>query len=162
MFTFWTFFCAVQTFSNFHDFFFKTHFFYEFQIELKQWVFLQSIWFFVLVKADVPYFTMVKFMTQSHHIPSSYLDFKCAFFHKNICFSEKKWKKCAFNLGFGRMSNGLHIWKERPIFNLELSWFIFATLQTSCKNKWPNEPHGRWNECPRIPHTPRLIVYAGP
>ena len=146
MFTFWTFFCAVQTFSNFHDFFFKTHFFYEFQIELKQWVFLQSIWFFVLVKADVPYFTMVKFMTQSHHIPSSYLDFKCAFFQKKIWFPRKNEKKAHLSSVLVGWQNGLHIRKERPIFDLGLSWFVFVTLETSCINKWLKKPLGRWNE----------------
>ena len=128
MFTFWTFFCAVQTFSNFHDFFFKTHFFYEFQIELKQWVFLQSIWFFVLVKADISYFTMIKFITQPHHIPSSYLGFKCAFFQKNLIFP-KKWKKGAFKHSFGRMAKWTsyskrttHFWSRTILVCLCDSW----------------------------------------
>ena len=103
MFIFWTFFCDLQVFWNIYDFFFKTHFFHEFQIELKQWVFLQSIWFFVLVKADISNFIMIKLITQSHHIPSSYLGFKCAFFQKNLFFT-KEWKKGAFKLSFARMA----------------------------------------------------------
>ena len=133
MFIFWTFFCDLQVFWNVYDFFFKTHFFYEFQIELKQWVFLQSIWFFVLVKADISYFTMIKFIAQSHHIPRSYLGFKCAFF-QNILFFTKKWKKGAFKLNFGRMTKWTSYSKERPIFDLGLSWFVFVTLETSCIN----------------------------
>ena len=127
-FTFWTFFCAVQTFSNFHDFFFKTHFFYEFQIELKQWVFLQLIWFFVLVKADISYLIMIKFITQLHHIPSSYLGFKCAFFQKNLIFP-KKWKKGAFKHNFGRMAKWTsyskrttHFWSRTILVCLCDSW----------------------------------------
>ena len=144
MFTFWTFFCELQLFWNIHDFFFKTHFFYEFQIELKQWVFLQSIWFFVLVKADISYFTMLKFIIQPHHISSSYLGFKCAFFQKNW-FVRKNEKKAHLSSVLVGLQNGLRIRKERPIFDLGLSWFAFVTLETSCINKWLNKPLGRWN-----------------
>ena len=135
MFIFWTFFCDLQVFWNIYDFFFKTHFFHEFQIELKQWVFLQSIWFFVLVKADISYFTMIKFIIQSHHIPSSYLGFKCAFFQKKFVFYEKMKKKAHLSSVLLGWQNGLHIRKERPIFDLGLSWFVFVTLETSCINK---------------------------
>ena len=103
MFTFWTFFRELQFFWNIHDFSSKLIFFHDFQIELKQWVFIQLIWFFVLVKADISYFTMIKFITQSYHIPSSYLGFKCAFFQKILIFP-KKYKKGAFKLNFGRMA----------------------------------------------------------
>ena len=122
------FFCAVQDFSNFHDFFFKTHFFNEFQIDLKQWVLLQSIWFFVLVKADISYFTMIKFITHSHHIPSSYFGFKCAFFQKILGFT-KKWKKGAFKLSFGRMTKWTsyskrttHFWSRTILVCFYDSW----------------------------------------
>ena len=144
MFTFWTFFFELQLFWNIHDFFFKTLFFYEFQIELKQWVFLQSIWFFVLVKADISYFTMLKFVIQPHHISSSYLGFKCAFFQKNLIFP-KKWKKAHLSTVLVGWQNGLHIRKARPIFDLGLSWFIFVTLETSCTNNISKKPLERWN-----------------
>ena len=145
MFIFWTFFCDLQVFWNIYDFFFKTHFFYEFQIELKQWVFLQSIWFFVLVKADISYFTMIKCITQSHHIPSSYLGFKCAFFQK-ILFLRKNEKKAHLSSVLLGWQNGLHIRKERPIFDLGLSWFVFVTFETNCINNISKEPLGRWND----------------
>ena len=128
MFTFWTFFCAVQTFSTFNDFFFKIHFFNEFQNELKQWIFLQSIWFFVLVKADISYFTMTKHITQLHHISSNYLGFKCAFFQKILIFP-KKYKKGAFKLSFGRMAKWTsyskrttHFWSRAILVCLCDSW----------------------------------------
>ena len=127
MFIFWNFFCDLQLFWNIHVFF-QNSFFYEFQIDLKQWVFLQSIWFFVVVKSDISYFTMIKFIPQSHHIPSSYLGFKCAFFQK-ILFFTKKWKKGAFKLSLARMAKWTsyskrttHFWSRTILVCLCDSW----------------------------------------
>ena len=122
------FFLRGTTFFKFSWFFLQNSFFYEFQIELKQWVFLQSIWFFVLVKADISYFTMLKFVIQPHHISSSYLGFKCAFFQKNLIFP-KKWKKGAFKLSFGRIAKwtsyskrATHFWSRTILVCLCDSW----------------------------------------
>ena len=128
MFTFWTFFRELQLFWNIHDFSSKLIFFYDFQIELKQWVFIQLIWFFVLVKADISYFTMTKLITQLHHISSNYLGFKCAFFQKILIFP-KKYKKGAFKLSFGRMAKWTsyskrttHFWSRTILVCLCDSW----------------------------------------
>ena len=126
---FLNFFLRGANFFKFSWFFLQnSFFFYEFQIELKQWVFLQLIWFFVLVKADISYFTMIKFITQPHHIPSSYLGFKCAFFQKNLIFP-KKWKKGAFKHNFGRMAKWTsyskrttHFWSRTILVCLCDSW----------------------------------------
>ena len=122
------FFATCKFFEIFMIFSSKLIFFYEFQIDLKQWVFLQSIWFFVLVKADISYFTMIKFITQSHHIPSSYLGFKCAFFQKILVFTTK-WKKGAFKLSFARMAKWTsyskrttHFWSRTILVCLCDSW----------------------------------------
>ena len=122
------FFLRGTRFFKFSWFFLQNSFFYEFQIDLKQWVFLQSIWFFVLVKADISHFIMIKFITQSHHIPSSYLGFKCAFFQKNLIFP-KKWKKGAFKLSFARMAKWTsyskrttHFWSRTILVCLCDSW----------------------------------------
>ena len=122
------FFARCKLFQIFMIFSSKLIFFYEFQIELKQWVFLQSIWFFVLVKADISYLIMIKFITQPHHIPSSYLGFKCAFFQKNLIFP-KKWKKGAFKHSFGRMAKWTsyskrttHFWSRTILVCLCDSW----------------------------------------
>ena len=83
-------------------------------------------------------------MTQSHHFPSSYLGFKCAFFQKFwfLRQNEKKAHLSSILLGW---QNGLHIRKELPIFDLGLSWFVCVTLETSCINNISKEPLGRWN-----------------
>ena len=125
---FGTFFASCNFFEIFMIFSSKLIFFYEFQIELKQWVFIQLIWFFVLVKADISYFTMTKFITQSHHIPSNYLGFKCAFFQKILIFP-KKYKKGAFKLSFGQMAKWTsyskrttHFWSRTILVCLCDSW----------------------------------------
>eukprot|EP00493_Phyllostaurus_siculus_P021013 UN21338 len=77
---------------------------------------------------------MIKFIIQPHHISSSYLGFKCAFF-KQFSFFRKNEKKAHLSSILVGWQNGLHIRKERPIFDLGLSWFVFVTLETSCINK---------------------------
>ena len=148
MFFFFTFFCDLQVFWNIYDFFFKPHFFLWISNRAKTMSFSSIDLIFcarLLVKADISYFTMIKFITQSHHNPSSYLGFKCAFFQK-ILFLRKNEKKAHLSSVLLGWQNGLHIRKERPIFDLGLSWCVFVTLETSCINNISKEPLGRWNE----------------
>ena len=122
------FFASCNFFEIFMIFLLNSFFFHDFQIELKQWVFIQLIWFFVLVKADISYFTMTKLITQLHHISSNYLGFKCAFFQKILIFP-KKYKKGAFKLSFGRMAKWTsyskrttHFWSRTILVCLCDSW----------------------------------------
>ena len=67
-------------------------------------------------------------------------------FSKNFGFYDKMKKKAHLSLILLGWQNGLHIRKERPIFDLGLSWFVFVTLETSCIKNISKKPLGRWND----------------
>ena len=104
------------------------------------WFFLQSIWFFVLVKADISYFTMIKFITQSHHIPNSYPGFnpfvqKCyhnffTFFHKQKINKLQNIVSFVLIKVFSSEKVQKHFWRSNfsKIYMVNTCWPLVNTL----------------------------------
>ena len=63
-----------------------------------------------------------------------------------IIFSESQnTKKAHLRPVLVGSKNGLDIRKERPIFDLEPTWFVLVTLETDCIAKTLKEPLGLWD-----------------
>ena len=74
-------------------------------------------------------------------------------------FTEKMKKNAHLSTILVGWQNGLHIRKERPIFDLGLSWFVFVTLETSCINNISKKPLGRWNDYLTVS---KIAIYSIP
>ena len=63
-----------------------------------------------------------------------------------IIFSESQnTKKAHLRPVLVGSKNRLDIRKERPIFDLELTWFVLVTLETDCRAILLKKPLGPWD-----------------